>query len=204
MNCRIIFRLFDKMSNSTPLPYRRSIRLCDYDYAQEGAYFVTICVYDHVCLLGDIIDGAMQLNDLGLIVAQTWDSLPARFLSVELDAFVVMPNHVHGIIVLTDSIPESVGVGLALPAPIPSNKDKKTGTPRSAPTLGDVVGAFKSISAIGCNRALSRTGIPFWQRNYYEHVIRHEDDLNRIRDYIMSNPAHWAEDQENPLRPIPR
>jgi REP element-mobilizing transposase RayT len=143
----------------------------------------------------------MQLNDLGVMVAQAWEEMPSRFPSIELDAFVVMPNHVHGIIVLTDRLPESVGVGLALPDSTASN-NKKTGTPRSAHTLGDVVGAFKSISAITCNRALDRAGCPFWQRNYYEHVIRHDDDLNRIRDYIINNPAHWAEDQENPARLI--
>ena len=99
-----------------------------------------------------------------------------------------MPNHVHGIIVYDRSpaIPrfDSVGAGLALP--------KNEGNPRVAPTLGDIVGAFKSISAIACNRCWDRSGVPFWQRNYWEHVIRHDADLERLRDYIEGNPGKWA------------
>lgn len=191
------------------LPYRRSIRLHDYDYTQEGAYFVTMCVHDHVCLLGNIVNDTVQIKGPGLIVAQTWNSLPSRFPSIELDAFVIMPNHVHGIIVLTDNrscpiLPESVGVEQALPASTQTPDNiKKTGDASIAPTLGRIVQAFKSISAIACNRTLDRAGSPFWQRNYYEHVIRDEADLNRIREYITNNPAHWAEDRENPACAIP-
>jgi putative transposase len=176
--------------------HRRSIRLRDYDYAQAGAYFVTLCVDGRECLLGEIAAGEVRLTDAGLIVAQTWDSLPSRFAVVELDAFVIMPNHVHAIIVITDPPPAvdpdpgSVGAGLALP--------KNQGNPRVAPTVGDIVGAFKSISAIACNRLLARSGAPFWQRNYWEHVIRDDADLQRLRAYIEGNPGKWAEDKYHP------
>ncbi len=181
------------MSNNSE-HHRRSIRLQQYDYAQAGAYFVTICIYEHACLLGDIINGEMRMNAAGQLVADTWTHLPVRFPCIELDAFVVMPNHLHGVLVLSDP-PATVGAGLALPNN--ASDFKKQGTPRSAPTLADVVGAFKSISAIACNRLLNRSGCPFWQRNYYEHVIRHEKDLERIREYIENNPGRWAEDKEN-------
>jgi putative transposase len=181
--------------------HRRSIRLRDYDYSQAGAYFVTICVYNQEYLLGDVVDGEARLSEAGEIVAQMWDDLPSRFPTVELDAFVVMPNHVHGIIVIVERpASEPVGAGLALPSANTLNDHEKRGTPRGAPTVGDIVGAFKSLSAIACNRLLDRGGVPFWQRNYWEHIVRDERDLNRLRDYIAANPARWFEDEENPAK----
>lgn len=188
--------------------HRRSIRLRDYDYAQAGAYFVTVCVHGRECALGTIDGDTVRLSGAGEMVLRTWETLSLRFPQIGLDAFVVMPNHIHGIMVI-DAIGDAdqasnraVGAGLALPssdASFPKNK----GTPRGAPTLGQIVGAFKSLSAIACNRRLSRRGVPFWQRNYWEHVIRDEDDLNRLRDYIVSNPARWAEDEENLVFHLP-
>ena len=197
------------MIDSTRFPYRHSLRLCNYDYTQAGAYFVTLCVHNRECLLGEIAGDVMQLSDLGLIVAQTWDALPSRFPAVELDASVIMPNHVHGIIVLNNpqSCPtssDSVGAELALPAAKSTPEtQKKPGDASIAPTLGRVIQAFKSLSAIACNRAAGRTGVPFWQRNYYEHIIRNDAQLARIRDYTINNPARWAEDHENPEYPGP-
>ncbi|HUK56276.1 MAG TPA: transposase [Nitrospiria bacterium] len=162
--------------------HRRSIRLKGYEYSRTGAYFVTVCVKNRECLFGDIFDGRMVLNDAGRIVERVWKDLPARFPSVELDAFALMPNHVHGILAL-------VGAGLALP--------DKQGAASSAPTLGDVVRTFKSMSAIRVNRLLSCSGQPFWQRNYYEHIIRNDDELNRTREYIQGNPANWSMDENH-------
>jgi putative transposase len=186
--------------------HRRSIRLKNYDYAQQGAYYVTICVNHRECLLGRVADTEIELTDAGRIVAQTWNTLPDRFLTVELDAFVIMPNHVHGILVINESerpgnasiaptnasldSAESVGAELALP--------KKQNPTEDRPTLGRVVQAFKSISAIACNRLLNRSGVPFWQRNYWEHVIRDDRDLARLREYIEHNPGTWIEDTLNP------
>ena len=173
---------------NNPPPRRRSLRLEGFDYSKEGAYFVTICTRNGECLFGDVVNGKMRLNELGRMVQTVWDGLPERFPI--LDAFVVMPNHVHGILVL-------VGAGLAL---------SQGGAASSAPTrsasttLGTVVRAFKSISAIGVNRLLSRTGQSLWQRSYYEHIIRDEESLNRIREYIGTNPLRWQLDWENPER----
>lgn len=155
---------------------RRSIRLKGYDYTQSGAYFVTICAQNREGLFGEVVNGEMVLSEAGKMVGHIWKELLIRFPSVELDAFVVMPNHIHGIIII-------VGAGLALPY---------------SPKLGDVVGTFKSISAICVNRLLSRVGQPLWQRNYYEHIIRDEDKLNLIRQYILENPLRWEMDRENP------
>jgi REP element-mobilizing transposase RayT len=105
-----------------------------------------------------------------------------------------MPNHVHGIVVVVND----VGAGLALPNQ--NTLSDKQGAASSAPTLGDVIRTFKSLSAIGVNRRLGRSGQPLWQRNYYEHIIRNEDELNRIRQYIHDNPLNWETDEENPNR----
>ena len=163
---------------------RRSLRLKDYDYAQAGAYFVTVCIQNRLCLFGGIVDGEMRLNDAGRMVRSVWEALPNWFPGMELDAFVVMPNHVHGIATL-------VGAGLALP--------EENGAASSAPTLGDLIRAFKSPSAFRVNRLLMRSG-SLWQRNYYEHVIRSDREMDRIREYIATNPCKWALDRENPQR----
>ena len=147
------------------------MRLPGYDYAQPGAYFVTICTRDHASLFGAIADGMISLTVRGRIVRNTWLRLPEHY-PVELDAFVVMPNHVHGIIVIP-----SVGAGF-----------------KPAPTLSEIVRAFKTFSA-------RRIGHPVWQRNFYEHIVRSEAALERIRQYIVDNPARWAFDRENPFAP---
>ena len=173
------------MTSPTPDPrHRRSIRLETYDYAQAGAYFVTIVTQDRACLFGQASDGAVDLSEAGQMVAAAWVALPTRFPTIDLDEFVVMPNHLHGIIVLS--------------APSPSGR---------SPTLGAVVGAFKSIVTVEYGRGV-RSGRwpPFrgrlWQRNYYEHVIRGEAGLDRIRRYIDENPIRWELDAENPGRVV--
>ncbi|MDF9392115.1 MULTISPECIES: transposase [Methylococcus] len=170
---------------------RRSIRLKDYDYSQAGAYFVTMCTQNRACLFGDVIDGAMRVNDAGRMVQTVWDELPLHYVGVELDTFVVMPNHVHGIIVL-------VGAG---PRACP-----KSGRPQgAAPTLSlpDVVHRFKTLTTKRYTDGVKTGGWPpfhgrVWQRNYYEHIIRDEVSLHRIREYIANNPQQWALDRENP------
>ncbi len=172
------------MKDESKSHHRRSIRVRGYDYSQAGAYFVTICAKNREFVFGKIIDTEMRLNDTGRIVQECWNDLPSRFAGIELDAFVTMPNHIHGIIII-------VGARLALP---------KAGAASSAPTLGDIIRAFKSISAINVNRMLSRSGQSLWQRNYYEHVIRNEKSLNKIHEYIIHNPLRWSLDRENPYR----
>ncbi|HEX9756891.1 MAG TPA: transposase [Nitrospiria bacterium] len=182
------------MKYNPDIHQRHSIRLKGFDYSQAGAYFVTICVRNRECLFGNMVDGKVQMNDVGRVVQTVWEELPKRYPGVGTDASIVMPNHVHGIVVFTDH----VGAGLAL-----SNQNitpNKQGAASSAPTLGDIIRAFKSLSAIGVNRRFGRSGQSLWQRNYYEHILRTEDDLNRIRQYIRDNPMNWETDEENPKR----
>jgi len=173
---------------------RRSIRLKGYDYSQAGAYYITVCVEDRSCLFGDILDGNMRLSAVGDMIASEWLALQSRFPNVELDEYIVMPNHMHGIIVINS---DYVGAGIA--------HAKDWATTRVAPTLGDMLGAFKSSVTVNYIRGVKQLGWPRFrgrllQRNFYEHIIRDERDLNRIREYIAKNPALWDEDEENPAR----
>jgi len=169
--------------------HRRSIRLQGYDYSQPGAYFVTVCVQDQECLLGDIVDGEMRMNELGELVWATWHDLPNHLPHVELDAFVVMPNHVHGIVWIVDVVGAgSVGAGSE---PAPTNTNKRHGLP-------EIVRQFKTFSARRINQRRGAPGMPVWQRNYYEHIIRNDSSLNQIQKYILENPRRWHLDRENP------
>ncbi len=164
-------------------PRRRQLRLPSYDYAQPGAYFVTICTHRRVCLLGRIVDGAMDLSTRGTIAESCWRLLPEHYPSVELDAFVIMPNHVHGILFLTDGRLADQP-GQALP--------KRHGLP-------EVVRAFKTFSARRINALCGEHGTPVWQRGFYEHIVRNEISLQEVRSYIAANPMRWHLDRENPV-----
>ena len=160
---------------------RRSIRLRDYDYSRPGAYFVTICTKGHVNIFGDIVGGEIKLNELGKIVLQCLYDLPSHYSHVKLDEFIVMPNHIHGIFIL-------VGVGFK---PAPTIDKKRHG-------LSEVIRAFKTFSSRKINKLHKTSGTSVWQRNYYERVVRDEDELNKIRQYISDNPIKWELDRENP------
>ncbi|MCX6220464.1 MAG: hypothetical protein NTZ69_05700 [Bacteroidia bacterium] len=222
--------------------YRRSIRLKGYDYSQAGAYFITICCHDRICRFGEIvgaglapahstpaqIDGmqigrpqgpapTMHLNEFGQIAYDEWAKLPERYPNFELDVFQIMPNHLHGIIVLND-----VGAGLAPALLTPAQNDEmgnmawsnihssngqpskihssnKKGQPQGiAPTVGDIVGAYKSLVANGCLTIFKKNNEKmgkFWQRDYYEHIIRDDHSYQTISNYILNNPAKWADDK---------
>ncbi len=195
------------MADDLDRHHRRSIRLKGYDYALAGAYFVTISTQDRVCVFGDVVAGVMRLNEAGRMVFNEWDTLPTRFPSVDLDAFVVMPNHIHGIIVFTTRV--SVGAPLVGAQDVaPNMATDNRATTRVAPTLGGVVGAYKSRVTVEYTRGVKTKGWPafrrrLWQRNFYEHIIRNEASLNRIRQYILDNPARWTFDRENPLAVTP-
>ncbi|MDO8612587.1 MAG: transposase [Dehalococcoidia bacterium] len=181
--------------------HRKSIQLRGYDYAQAGAYFVTICTQSRECIFGDVIEGQMVLNDPGKVVESVWRELPEHYPGVAVDACAVMPNHLHGIVVL-------VGAGRANVEPVGAGASAcpEPGQPQGvAPTLSlpDVVQRFKSLTTAKYRKGVRDSGWqPFagrlWQRNYYEHVIRNEDDLDRVRRYIAENPLRWDEDPENP------
>ena len=185
---------------------RRLIRLRGYDYARAGAYFVTIVTKERACLFGEIVNGEMRLNQFTCIVQAAWDELVRHYQRVECDAFVVMPNHIHGIIVLVDDGgvgPNDVGAGLKPargglgPAATTRAGLKPAPTQRGLP---EIIRAFKTFSARRINESRATPGAPVWQRNYYEHVVRGENELRRIREYIANNPLQWELDRENPLR----
>ncbi len=187
--------------------HRRSIRLPGYDYRSPGAYFFTLNTYDRECLFGQIVDGEMRLSRLGSVVLRCWHSLPRHFASIALDAFVVMPNHVHGIIVTTGtdcscrgeaSGEVSTQVSLAEPFPdaSPLQPDHPSGTQPGS--LGAILQSLKSVCTRKCNQVRGTPPTPLWQRNYYEHIIRDESELQRTRQYVVENPLHWEEDEDNP------
>ncbi|MGI5836043.1 MAG: transposase [Chloroflexota bacterium] len=247
------------------LHHRRSIRLKGYDYSLPGAAFVTICVQGRQCLFGQVVDDEMALNEAGQMIQNVWEEIPTYYPGVDVDALAIMPNHIHGIILLT---PPPVGLtgqpqGVAPTGPItpvgagpracpdaahhvgagpracprPSGRSSATHEPTVAgeppgtgqpqgvaepPTYGkprdtgqpqgvaptrlafpDVVHRFKTMTTKRYVDGVKQKGWPpfpgrLWQRNYYEHIIRDEQDLLRIREYILENPARWSEDRENP------
>ena len=168
---------------------RHSIRLRDYDYTQAGAYFVTICSWSRECLFGDVIDGKIQFNEYGQIVQECWDAIPEHFIGIKLENHIVMPNHVHLIILIVEN-----GRGMACHAPT----DRQFGKPISN-SLSTIIGSFKSAVTKRINQIRNTPNVPVWQRNYYEHIIRNEDELNRIQEYIINNPLQWADDENNPM-----
>jgi putative transposase len=194
--------------------HRRSIRLKSYNYTWTGSYFITVVSQHRACLFGDVLEDEMILNEAGKMVVSAWSDLPARFPVASTDAFVVMPNHVHGIIVINN--PKPVGAGL-VPAPVPTSAPGKRAATRGraptrgaptdgdrSPALGNIVGTFKSLTTRTYMEGVRHQGWqPFetrlWQRNYYERVIRNEDELDHTRAYIEQNPLNWAQDRENPV-----
>jgi REP element-mobilizing transposase RayT len=181
--------------------HRKSIRLKEYNYSQAGLYFITICCQNRICRFGNVVDGEMMLNEFGIVAYNEWVKLSERFSNFELEVFQIMPNHMHGIILLNDI---SVGAGVN-PAQndLYTQNDGKTNdnnrtTARVAPTVSNIVGAYKSLVANGCLdifKSQNETMGKLWQRNYYEHIIRNEQSYQTIAEYIINNPAKWADDK---------
>lgn len=163
----------------------RRLRLRGHDYSEPGAYFVTICVEKRRCLFGDVSAGIMLPNIAGTVIESWWCTLPRRFPSVLLDAYVVMPNHFHGLLFL-GTVPEEQGSTALL-------------------TLSDVMGWFKGVTTNDYIRGVRTDGWHrfsgrLWQQNFYEHIIRSDTELDRYRAYIDANPSQWEEDADNPQR----
>jgi putative transposase len=173
--------------------HRRSIRLQGYDYSEAGAYFVTIVTLGRVGLFGEVVNGEMRLNRYGEIIQKWWDDILQHFPNVELGAFVIMPNHVHGIIMIGDNRRGTV------PVPQGSGTTQMGGEtpPLQKPTLGQIVAYFKYKSTKEINALNNGPVMKLWQRNYYEHIIRNQNDLEQTWLYIESNPAQWDTDEEN-------
>lgn len=168
----------------TPQRRRNTLRLTNYNYSQEGVYFLTIVTRERSPLFQDA-----SLKDCAY---QTWEELPIRFPNITLDTFVIMPNHLHGIVAIVGAIHE-----LPLPPP-PPNMPLASRAQRRQMLLPKIIGYFKMNSSKRINRLRYTIGASVWQRNYYEHVIRNEAELARVREYIQNNPAQWETDTENP------
>ncbi|MDL2214989.1 transposase [Dysgonomonas sp. OttesenSCG-928-M03] len=177
---------------NNPLPQRRTIRLQGYDYSQEGLYFVTICCQDKICRFGKIQNDEVVLNEVGEIVKRYWLDIPNHFPHIILHEFVIMPNHVHGIL----EIAECVAVAA-------NNHSPENETPFRSPskTIGSVVRGFKIGVSKWLNNQWAKDFSPvrqlsksIWQRNYYEHIIRNSRSYQNISDYIKSNPINWIQD----------
>jgi putative transposase len=189
------------MSKYNPyIHHRRSIRLREYDYSQQGGYFITICAKSKECIFGQIVNGEMRFNEAGYMVKKTWNNLSSRYSSIEIDEFIVMPNHMHAIIMIVGA--PLVGAHSFEYAETMAGTRPWAGT-RPAPTLGEVVGEFKSITTrLYIEGVRQKNWTQFngklWQRNYYEHIVRNEEDLDQIRRYIIMNPMQWHTDENNP------
>jgi putative transposase len=169
--------------------HRRSIRLVGYDYRQNGCYFVTICAAGRACLFGEIVDDEMVCSPLGDQVRAGWLEIPRHFPGVELDVFVIMPNHFHGILVLPGKDEPCLEVAVDLPR----GPQKQS--------LGAIVGSFKAAVSRQSRHLRESPEMALWQRNYYERILRDEKSLDRAREYIAANPARWVEDSEYRANP---
>jgi putative transposase len=169
---------------------RKALRLKSFDYSKPGAYFVTICTENRKCVLENIVAGKIKLTTVGEIVKKYWLKLPEKFENIRVDEYVIMPNHIHGIIVIEkyDCEPGNVVAIHELPL---QKKRRMMLIPRA-------IGFLKMNSSKQINRKMKLSNIFQWQRNYYEHIIRDEEDLNEIRKYIINNPLQWELDKENP------
>ena len=230
------------MTYNPEIHHRHSIRLKEYDYASEGAYFVTICAFQRECLFGEIVSvgagskpalskpalsmpdlskpalsmsalsmsdqedepASMELNEFGRLVDFTWHDLPNHNRNICLDVFVIMPNHVHGIIVIENDRAGVERAGVERVGLERAGLEKRAGLERAglepAPTaVSEIIRQFKTFSSKRINKLRDNPGCPVWQRNYYERVIRDENELARAREYIVNNPLKWLLDKENPV-----
>jgi putative transposase len=174
--------------------HRRSIRLPSWDYRWPGTYFVTVCTHRRTPLFGDVVDGRMRVSAFGRVVVEEWYRTEQMRANVALDAFVVMPDHIHGIVIITEASTDARRV-TARRDPTRSNRQFGHPQPGSLPTI---VGAFKSAATKRINRMRGTPGAPVWQRNYWERIVRDEDEMNAIRQYITDNPARWHHDRSHP------
>ena len=187
------------MNSDRSFHHRRNLRLPEFDYSQPGAYFVTIVTQNRKPFFGSITNGEMILNELGRTIADLWVAIPVHFPNVEPGEFVVMPNHIHGIIVITfgvghdneeGTLQETI-VGATHASTIPKN----TNGPKSG-SISAIIGSFKSAATKLFHAIPEHSRERLWQRNYYEHVIRNERDYQAISDYILANPINWEKDEE--------
>jgi putative transposase len=201
--------------------HRRSIRLRGYDYSQAAPYFVTLCVQDQICLFGEIIEGEMVLNSAGRVIERWWKELENKFSEIRIDSYQVMPNHFHAILAIMGTGMDMIanfGIGLdgldldgaddndGIVTSRPRLQGGHAGPPlRPQPVLGNMIQWFKTMTTNEYIRGVREFGWArfrgkLWQRDYFDHVIRNAESLDRIREYIRENPLRWSLDRENPDR----
>lgn len=173
-----------------------SIRLKNWDYSAKGFYFITIAVKNRENILGNIDNEKMILNEYGYIVNNHWENLANHYNNIKLDEFIIMPNHIHGIIIINNN-----DVNTQHPADtshpvenVKTNNDKYT---RRKMLIPKIIGRFKMNTSKLINIKRGTQGNPFWQRNYYDRIIRTEKELENVRNYIKNNPVNWKKDKYN-------
>jgi REP element-mobilizing transposase RayT len=196
--------LADAMQYDPSIHHRRSMRLATWDYRDCGAYFVTICTHNRIPLFGRFTGDQLSLNAFGKVAEEEWQVTPDLRSEVALDAFVVMPNHVHGIVWIqrdaVAALAPTTGMRASL---LPSSVNPRRRATGVAPgSLSAAVGAYKSAVTRVVNRMRSTPGGAVWQRNYWDRVIRSDQELDRAREYIYDNPRRWSQDKYNPARAI--
>jgi REP element-mobilizing transposase RayT len=189
------------MSYNPAIHHRKSIRLRGFDYSTPGYYFITMCIHDRwIRMFGDVENGKMVLNDCGKIADDWIGNISGRFSDATVDSYVIMPNHVHLILhIVSKPIGNSVGVIHELPL---RNSQRETDNEsirktRRIMTIPKIIGYYRMNSAKYINAIRTTSGNPFWQRNYWEHIIRDENEHFRIRNYIVENPSNWDRDKLN-------
>ena len=194
------------MPYNPEIHHRRSIRLRNYNYSQNGAYFVTLITKNRENLFGEIKNGEMILNDIGRVVEDEWLMSQKIRKEIELDEYCIMPNHFHAIVsivgangVCPDSegvCPDSEGVCPDSEGVCPDSEGECHSPLRKSKSLSSLMAGFKSSVTKRINIVRDMNGLPVWQRNYYEHIVRNESDLRNIRQYIIQNPLNWENDDE--------
>jgi REP element-mobilizing transposase RayT len=202
------------MKYNPKIHHRQSIRLRGYDYSQPGSYFITLCTQNRECNLGEIINNQMKFTVRGFIIHEFWSKIPDHFPNVELDEFIVMPNHVHGIIVINDNFHEggkhqqnheeggenNTAGGQKNPAGGENNPEGGETPPLRKKTLGQVIAYYKYQTTKIINQVDDTPGLRMWQRNYYDRIIHHEKILELARQYIFQNPFRWDKDPHHPRK----
>ncbi len=193
------------MKYNHEIHHRHSMRLEGFDYASPGYYFITICTQNRECLFGNISQGILLLNDAGEMVKKEWTNLTQRFSHILLDEFVIMPNHLHGIIYIRgDQAFRAINNYFKnhVKIIITDLIEPTSGTPKNS--ISRIIQGFKSISTVNYIESVRTNYCPpfekhLWQKNFYDHIIRNMEELKEIRGYIMNNPLNWESDEDNPL-----
>ena len=188
------------MKYSPEKHHRQSVRLKGHDYAGAGSYYLTICTHEGQFLFGEIVESQMRPSTTGVIAHKCWNEIPRHFPRATLDVSIVMPNHLHGIIVIGEGTPSE---RTDTPWRLPTGERREAFGKPVPGSLATIMRLFKQAVTIQARAHVgARQGVPVrvWQDNFYEHIIRSEDEVNRIRQYICNNPLRWPYDAENPAR----